>query len=266
MNVNFGNVAEEYLKFRDDIPENLPKELEKRGVEITGSKVADLGAGPGLLSKILSDKGAIVDAIEPSSQLIEVGKEHIGSDQRINFTQNYAENTGLPSNSYDIVIVMRAWHWFDREATIEEVKRILKPGGRLIIIDSGFTSASRIVKESMKIIQSYSPDKQIRAAGTKELASQMINSFPVEWFDEWKHARFDLMDLYKMDYDVRFTNEEWVGRLASVSWIAAFKEKQRTSTLNKISTYLEEHFPDGRHKIPHILSVAILKNKNNLPL
>ncbi|GAB3062690.1 class I SAM-dependent methyltransferase [Salinicoccus sesuvii] len=265
MNVNFGNVAEEYLKFRDDIPESLTKELEKRGLEIGGSKVADLGAGPGLLSKMLSDKGAIVDAVEPSLELIEVGKQHIGSDQRINFTQSYAENTGLPSNSYDIVTVMRAWHWFDREATIEEIKRILKPGGHLIIIDSGFTSASRIVKESMKIIQSYSPDRQIRAAGTKELASQMINSFPVEWFDEWKHARLDLMDLYKMDYDVRFTNEEWVGRLASVSWIAAFKEKQRISTLNRIGSYLEEHFPDGRHKIPHILSVAILKNKNSLP-
>ncbi|TVT27818.1 methyltransferase domain-containing protein [Salinicoccus cyprini] len=266
MNVDFGNVAKEYVKFRNDIPENLIRELEKRGVEVTGSKVADLGAGPGLLSKMLSDKGAIVDAIEPSPELIEVGRQHIGSDQRINFTQNYAEKTGLPANSYDIVTVMRAWHWFDREATIEEVRRILKPGGYLIIIDSGFTSASKIVKESMKIIQSYSPDKQIRAAGTKELATQMINSFPVEWFDEWKHAKFDLMDMYKMDYDVRFTNEEWLGRLSSVSWIAAFKEKQRTSTLNKIRAYLEEQFPDDRHRIPHILSVAILKNKNNLPL
>ncbi|MEZ2458921.1 class I SAM-dependent methyltransferase [Salinicoccus roseus] len=264
MNVNFGNVAEDYLKYRDDIPDSLIKGLEMRGVAIAGSKVADLGAGPGLLSKILSDRGAIVDAVEPSSELVEVGKAHIGDDQRINFTQRYAEDTGLATNSYDIVMVMRAWHWFDREGTIDEVKRILKPGGHLIIMDSGFTSASKIVKESMKIIQSYSTDKQIRPAGTKDMATQMINSFPVEWFDEWKYAKLDLMELYKVDYEVKFTNEEWLGRLSSVSWLAAFKEKQRKNTLSRISAYLEDNFPDGSHKIPHILSVAILQNKNNL--
>lgn len=73
--VDFGNVAKEYLKYRDDIPENLLKGLEKRGVEISGSKVADLGAGPGLLSKMLSNHGAIVDAVELSEELIKVGKK-----------------------------------------------------------------------------------------------------------------------------------------------------------------------------------------------
>ena len=96
------------------------------------------------------------------------------------------------------------------------------------------------------------------------MATQMINSFPVEWFDEWKYAKLDLMELYKVDYEVKFTNEEWLGRLSSVSWLAAFKEKQRKNTLSRISTYLEDNFPDGSHKIPHILSVAILQNKNNL--
>ena len=265
MNVNFGNVAENYLKYRDDIPDSLIKGLEKRGVAIAGSKVADLGAGPGLLSKMLSDRGAIVDAVEPSAELIEV-EEHISAMTRGLILCRNTEDTGLPSNSYDIVVVMRAWHWFDREKTIDEVRRILKPGGHLVIMDSGFTSASKIVKESMKIIQSYSTDKQIRPAGTKDMATQMINSFPVEWFDEWKYAKFDLMDLYKVDYEVKFTNEEWAGRLSSVSWLAAFKEKQRKNTLNRISSYLEDNFPDGRHKIPHILSVAILQNKNNLQL
>lgn len=262
MTVDFGNVADNYLKYRNDIPERLVSELEMREVVISGSKVAELGAGPGLLSKMLSARGAVIDAVEPSPALIEAGRRHIGDDLEVVFRQGYAEDTGLLDSNYDIVTVMRAWHWFDREATIKEVQRILKPGGHLLIMDSGFTSASKIVKESMKTIQNYSPDRQIRPAGTKDNATQMINSFPVEWFDEWKSARFDLMELFKIDYDVKFTNEEWIGRLSSVSWVAGMKEKQRKNTLARVASYLEEHFPDTVHTIPHILSVAILKNKN----
>lgn len=260
--VDFGNVAKEYLKYRDDIPENLLKGLEKRGVEISGSKVADLGAGPGLLSKMLSNHGAIVDAVEPSEELIKVGKKFVGDDPRINFTQKYAEDTGLKLNTYDIVTVMRAWHWFDTEEAIKEIKRILKPGGHLIIMDSGFTSGIKVVKKSMKIIKNNASDKQLKAAGAKEDATQMINSFPVEWFDEWKYSRFDLLDLYKMDYDVTFTNEEWLGRLATVSWLAAFKEKKRKRTLEEVKEYLEKDKSKDSHKIPHVLSVAILQNRN----
>lgn len=260
--VDFGNVAEEYLKYRDDIPENLIKDLEKRGVKISGSKIVDLGAGPGLLSKMLSNHGAIVDAVEPSEQLIETGRKYVDNDPRINFTQKYAEDTGLKPNTYDIVTVMRAWHWFDTEDTIKEIKRILKPGGHLIIMDSGFTSSVKVVKKSMKIIKNNASDKQLRAAGAKDDASQMINSFPVEWFDEWKYSRFDLLELYKMDYDVKFTKEEWLGRLATVSWLAAFKEKKRKRTLEEIKEYLEKDPSKDTYKIPHVLSVAILQNKN----
>ncbi len=260
--VDFGNVAKEYLKYRDDIPESLIKGLEKRGIVISGSKIADLGAGPGLLSKMLSDHGAIVDAVEPSEKLIEVGKKFVGDDPRINFTQKPAEDTGLKENTYDIITVMRAWHWFDTDDAIKEIKRILKPGGHLIIMDSGFTSGVKVVKKSMKIIKNNASDKQLKAAGAKEDATQMINSFPVEWFDEWKYSRFDLLDLYKKDYDVTFTNEEWLGRLATVSWLAAFKEKKRKRTLDEIKEYLDTEVSKDSHKVPHVLSVAILQNKN----
>src|SRR5690625_624669 len=260
--VDFGSVAKEYLKYRDDIPESLLEGLEKRGVVISGSKVADLGAGPGLLSKMLSNRGAIVDAVEPSEKLVETGREFVGDDPRIKFRQKYAEDTGLKADKCDLVTVMRAWHWYDTEEVIKEIKRILKPGGHLIVMDSGFTSGVKIVKKSLKIIKNNASDKQLKKAGAKEDATQMINSFPVEWFDEWKYSRFDLLELYKMDYEVKFTNEEWLGRLATVSWLAAFKEKKRKRTLEEIDEYIKENFSKDTHKIPHVLSIAILENRN----
>jgi SAM-dependent methyltransferase len=40
-----------------------------------------------------------------------------------------AENTNLPDNSVDFVVAAQAFHWFDREKTRAELKRILRPDG-----------------------------------------------------------------------------------------------------------------------------------------
>src|SRR5699024_12261265 len=84
----------------------------------------------------------------------------------------------------------------------------------------------------------------------------------VERLDKLKDSRFDLLELYKMDYEVKFTNEEWLGRLATVSWLAAFKEKKRKRTLEEIDEYIKENFSKDTHKITHALSIDILENRN----
>ena len=95
MKTNFHNYAEEYFKHRNDIPSAFFEELTKRNIELSGSKVADIGAGPGFVSKVLSEHGAIVDAVEPSEEFIKIGKKYVSDDDRISFTKGTAEHTGL---------------------------------------------------------------------------------------------------------------------------------------------------------------------------
>lgn len=262
MEINFGNVAESYLKYRDDIPEHLIISLEQRGIEISGSKIADLGAGPGLLSKMLSDRGGIIDAVEPSEALIETGRDHVGDDPRINFKQGYAEDTNLQTDHYDIVIVLRAWHWFRRDKALKEIERIIKPEGYLIVMDSGFTPSEKVVKKSMKIIRKHSPDEELRPAGSKADSEQMINSFPVEWFEEWKKKKFDMTEMFKIDYSMKFSNEQWIGRLKTVSLLAYMDAAEQSKALDKVMAYLDENFEKKKLKIPHRLTAVILQNKN----
>lgn len=262
MEINFGNVAESYLKYRDDIPESLTSVLEQRGIEISGSKIADLGAGPGLLSKMLSDRGGIIDAVEPSESLIKTGKDHVGEDPRINFKRGYAEDTNLQTDQYDIVFVMRAWHWFRRDGAMKEIKRILKPQGYLIVMDSGFTPSEKVVKKSMKIIRKHSPDGELQPAGSKADSEQMINSFPVEWFEEWKKDKFDLAEMFKIDYKMKFSNEEWIGRLKTVSMVAYIEQNERAKALDEVMAYVDENFEKKKVKIPHRLTAVILQNRN----
>lgn len=262
MKTKFHNYAEEYFKHRNDIPSVFFEELAKRNIELSGSKVADIGAGPGFLSKALSGYGAIVDAVEPSEEFIEIGKKYVGKDDRINFTKGTAEKTGLDDDTYDIVFVMRAWQWFDSDKAAKEVRRILKPDGILVVADIGFKVANKMMKESMKIIKKSSKHEELKPAGSKEDSIQMINGFPVEWFSDWRHEKLDLEEFFKHEYKVKFTDQEWLGRLGTSSWLVSFKQKRMDKAMEKIAELLDTMDDEKKHKVPHVLNVAILKNKH----
>ncbi|MDS9471177.1 hypothetical protein [Sporosarcina pasteurii] len=86
----------------------------------------------------------------------------------------------------------------------------------------------------------------------------MINSFPVEWFQEWREHQFDLQDTYKFHYNVTFSNEEWCGRVGSLSWLSGFNEAERENILDELLTYLEKEYKGVKHNIEHGCYVAVL--------
>lgn len=260
MQVNFGSVAKSYALYRNDIPRELIESLKIRGINFSKKNVVDLGAGTGALSRLLAQEGACVVGVEPSIELIEQAKvfdEKNGIN--IKYINNYSESTGLEEGKFDIVTVMRAWHWFDRNKVLLEIKRALKEKGFLIIMDSGFTSKNEVVVDTLDLIKSHMPNGELKSAGSKAEAKQIINSFPIDWFQEWKEQDFDLRETYKFEYTVSFTNEEWCGRVASLSWLSGFSEEKRSDILDELYKYLLKNYHDYYHQIEHGCYVTILK-------
>ena len=253
--IDFGQVANSYARSREDIPVSLMESLQIRNIRFDGKKVADIGAGTGVLTRKISMRKADVIGVEPSQELIEQAKAfNRTKNYAIPYLQATAEQTGLPDSEFDIVTAMRAWHWFDREKAIKEIKRILRPKGKLIVIDSGFLTKPAVVQTTLAIVSKYAPDGP-KPAGSKAKAKQRINGFPVEWFAEWQHNGFDLRDFYKLDYSIRFTKQEWVDRIRSVSWLAAMEENVRVQAVKELFDTL----PDQEiYEIPHECNVCIL--------
>lgn len=120
---SFGSLARLY----DDVRPGYPDAAIDLGH--TGWRdveVCDLGAGTGILSRILIDRGANVTAVDPDEAALanNPARSLIGS----------AEDTGLPTDSVDVVAVAQAWHWFDETRAAREIARIVRPGGRLLIL------------------------------------------------------------------------------------------------------------------------------------
>jgi ubiquinone/menaquinone biosynthesis C-methylase UbiE len=254
--IDFGQVANSYARSREDIPVTLMDSLQLRNIFFDGKKVADIGSGTGALTRKIAMRKADIVGIEPSVELLDQAK---ALNQKKNFTipywQGTAEATGLEDSMYDIVTVMRAWHWFDRSKAIQEMKRILKAKGTLIVIDSGFLADSAIVEKTLEVLTDY-VDGGLKPAGSKAASKQRINGFPVEWFEEWQCGDFELRDFYKLNYSVSFSKTEWVERVESISWLAGLSEPVRKQALQKLVEVLPDVEP---YAIPHECNVCILR-------
>ncbi|MEO2078568.1 MAG: class I SAM-dependent methyltransferase [Bacillus sp. (in: firmicutes)] len=254
--IDFGQVANSYARSREDIPVTLMESLQLRNIFFDGKRIADIGSGTGVLARKMAMRKANVVGIEPSQELL---KKAIEFNQMKNFNipfqQGTAEDTGLEDSQFDIVTVMRAWHWFDRMKAIQEIKRILKAKGTLLVIDSGFLTGPAVVEKTLEVIGKY-VEGELTPAGSKADSKMRINGFPVEWFEEWKNEGFEIRDFYKLNYSVSFSKEEWVERIESVSWLAGLEEPIRKKALKELT----ESLPEGEtYEIPHDCGICILR-------
>src|SRR5580698_7305729 len=125
----FSNRVDDYVRYRPDYP---PAQLDwlrdAHGVDASW-RVADIGAGTGISSKMFLDAGHIVIAVEPNAAMRGAAEAWLGDNPRFHTMDGRADATTLADGSVDLVSVAQAFHWFDPAATCREFHRILRAGG-----------------------------------------------------------------------------------------------------------------------------------------
>ena len=100
--------------------------------------IADLGAGEGLISQLLAHRARQVWCIDNSPRMVEVGTELARKNGLANLTYKLGdiEHVPLPDKSVDLAILSQALHHARHpQAAVNEAYRILRPGGRVLILD-----------------------------------------------------------------------------------------------------------------------------------
>jgi len=131
----FTGLADDYESHRPGYPpEAIATALEGLARPV---RVADIGCGTGICTRILAEAGAEVIGLEPNADMLAVARRHPApapGREAIVYKQASAEKTGLPDASVDLVLCAQAFHWFDASAALTEFRRILIPGGRLALL------------------------------------------------------------------------------------------------------------------------------------
>mgnify|MGYP001369290075 CR=1 FL=1 len=126
----FSERAADYAKFRPSYPpEAIDFILEDLG-DPACLIAADIGAGTGISSRLLAERGIRVIAVEPNERMRSAADPH----PRVEFADGQGERTGLRDASVDLATCFQSFHWLQAESALAEFLRILKPAGRVALL------------------------------------------------------------------------------------------------------------------------------------
>jgi ArsR family transcriptional regulator len=100
--------------------------------------IADLGAGEGTISQMMAQKAKKVIAIDNSEKMVEFGSElaHKHNIENLEYRLGELEDVPIDSGTVDLAFLSQALHHARHpERAVAEAWRILKPGGRVAILD-----------------------------------------------------------------------------------------------------------------------------------
>lgn len=127
----FAEVAEAYERARPGHPPAVATALvEALGLE-RGDPVLDLAAGTGKLTRALAEVGLDVQAVEPLERFRTILERVVGAERAHG---GLAEAIPFGDGAFAAVTVADAFHWFDPEPALAEIRRVLRLGGGLALL------------------------------------------------------------------------------------------------------------------------------------
>ena len=226
----FARSAAAYERGRPEYPSEA---LSALGIA-PGDVVLDLAAGTGKLTRPLLETGAEVIAVEPVAEM----RAALPASARA--LDGTAERIPADDSSVDLVTVAQAFHWFDGDAALAEIHRVLRPGGRLALLWNRRVEDAPV---NLAIDALVDPHR----AGT-----------PTHRGEGWR-AAFDRTTLFGPLEEHTFANEQHLdadgleARVASISFIASLPYDERA----EIVAAVRELAADGPVTIPYRTEVDL---------
>lgn len=100
--------------------------------------VADLGCGTGNAAELLAGHVERVVCVDQSPEMLEAARRRLAGVRNVEFVQGELSRLVMPDASVDAAVMMLVLHHVEEpRAAIAEAARVLRPGGRLLVVDMG---------------------------------------------------------------------------------------------------------------------------------
>jgi ubiquinone/menaquinone biosynthesis C-methylase UbiE len=198
-------------KFQDDFNDRMMDRVVRLLQPAPESRFLDAGCGIGDHSARIGRRGFRCIGVDISDTILETARENISSEglgERVSFRTEKLERLSFDDDHFDFIhcrgVLMHIPDW---ERALKELCRVLKPGGKLVVIEANGSSAEAAVVRLVRLL-SRRKSKLVRTPGGLEFWSdQGGNPFVVRMADITYLRKF--LEALEMRVVRRFATEFW---------------------------------------------------------
>jgi SAM-dependent methyltransferase len=223
----FAGVADDYERGRPDYPADVIDAIRMSLMLDAGARIADVGAGTGKLTRALAAAGFDVLAVEPLPGLLA---RLVAGQPGVTALEGFAEELPLPTASVDAVACADAFHWFDGARAVPELARVIRPEGGLALLwnepAEERTGTPPWQVEIRAMVDALRPE---HPAFVKDQGRGAVTASP----------DFDTLHYAEVRHVHRSDRAGVLAEVASISYVSALPETQRTALLAATEDVLE---------------------------
>lgn len=210
--------------YRSARPSYHPAIVDELVLRCAGVPVIELGAGTGILTAELVARGLDVIAVEPVDAMRQLIVRDVPDAE---VREGTAEEVPVSTDAAGAVIAAQAFHWFEPGPALDEISRILSPGGQLLTVWN-------VRDESVPWVGAYTEIVDRYAGGTPRYRTM-----------DWRRAiesdgRFVLDVEQSTPNPQPATVDKVVDRALSTSFIAALPDEVQAAVAEQIRSVVED--------------------------
>ncbi len=217
--LTFGAHADAYERARPEWPAEAARWLVPEDAEL----VVELGAGTGKLTRAIAALGLRVAALEPDPRMLAVLRE-----RGLEGVEGSAEAIPYGGETADAVVAGSALHWFDLDATLPEIHRVLKPGGRFGFGWNHRDESHPAIAAMSEAIYASRPSAQTSGWRRRDWSAAVVER---GFFRDVEHAVFRHVH--------ELPRETLDDHLRSYSGLASVEELERTQVFQRVASILD---------------------------
>jgi len=247
----FDLAASAYDAARPSYPAAMYDQMEHLTGRLADQVVLDWGAGTGIASRQLAERGARVISLDIGEQMLRMAKARSPQSACV-----LADGNLMPAgaSSADLVAFAQSWHWFDQRVAAAEVARVLKPGGHWAAWwNRAKAVAEPWFEEYEQLVLASCPNYQWLHAGDDQMVP--------DWADEQvaARARMEPAGTFVVPWTREVSVADWITDNRSKSYFIDLEPTFRESVLDRVAAIIATQFPEGQMTVPYVTALVLAR-------